>query len=118
MSLLKQKNIDYADKLAHLKACKSLSSKGIKQLSIISEPTEETFMLLKVFSDVINCFKKSKYRLDPETFCNWPSLREYLRSNYSTLPNEAGAVKAKIDRMQFDASSLKRLKKEFDTKIK
>lgn len=118
MSLINQKNIDYADKLAHLKACKALSIKGLRQLASIDAPIDTTFSLLQIFSQLLNIFKKPKYQLPEQTFSTWDNLKDYLKNNSTTLPNEAGAVKAKIDRCQFDTQQAKTLKKKFDTKLK
>jgi hypothetical protein len=117
-SSINKKNIDYADKLAHIKACNALSPKLIKQSASIENPLFEVQLMLQIFAEVINAFKKFKYRVDYEIFSNWDQLRIFLKTNAVTLPNEAGAVKAKIDRLQFDIGNIRRLTKEFDTNIK
>lgn len=90
----------------------------IKQLANIDDPVHEIRLLLQIFAEVINAFKKSKYRADYETFKHAGQLKAYLKTNAITLPNEAGAIKAKIDRLEFDLVNIKRLKKEFDTNVR
>lgn len=117
-SSVNKKNAEYADKLAHIKACNALSPKLIKQSASIEDPSFEIQLLLQIFAEVINAFKKFKYRVDYEMFSYWDQLKIFLKTNAVTLPNEAGAIKAKIDRLQFDLGNIKRLAKEFDTNIK
>lgn len=118
LSTVDKKNADYADKLSHIKACKSLTPKLIKQLANLEDPSNEIQLLIQIFAEVINAFKKIKYRADYEFFKNAEQLKSYLKTNAITLPNEAGAVKAKIDRLQFDLTNIKRLKKEFDASLR
>lgn len=90
----------------------------IKQLANIEDLTHEIRLLIQIFAEVINAFKKNKYRSDYESFRHNGQLKAFLKSNAITLPNEAGAVKAKIDRLEFDLINIKRLKKEFDTNVR
>lgn len=90
----------------------------MRQLASLNEPSLETQYLLQVFAEMINAFKKEKYRLEASTFEGWTNLKNFLRTNASSLPSEVGAVKAKIDRQNYDQQALQKLSKFFETNVK
>jgi len=109
LSCFQKRNEEFADKLSHLKSCKSISSKVLKQLSVLEDPTLETQIMLRIFGQLMNSFKKEKYRIENDIFEDLKKIKnKFLKAQATSLPGEICAVKAKIDRNQFDTMLVKK----------
>ena len=62
-----------------------------------------------LYNPYLIAFKKEKYRISNDTFEDWKKLKtKFFKAQATSLPGEICAVKAKIDRNQFDTMFVKK----------